>query len=955
MAIVAAGFDVTSAVPVRVRLLEIAPDNHVVVVVAHHISTDGFSAGPMTRDLITAYVSRAGGDVPSFAPLAVQYADYTLWQREVLGSEDDGSSVMAKQLAYWTATLAGAPDELVLPTDRSRPATPSYAGGIHKFALDAATVSGLESVARANGATLFMAVHAALAVVMSRLSGSEDVSIGSPVAGRGDAALNDIIGMFVNTLVLRTQVDPAARFSDLLNEVRATDVAAFGNADVPFERLVEVLDPERVQGRNPLFQVMLVFQNFGANNKVELPGLTIAGIEPDVASAKVDLEFGFVEGFNASGQLETLYGSVTYARDLFDESTVAAIVNRLLSVFAQVIADPSAQTAELSLLTAAELAVIEQRNETGHDVPRGLLLDAFDRQVAKTPNSVALVDADSGSTMTYAEFDARINQLANYLVEQGVGVESLVGVKMRRSLDLLVALYAVLRAGGAYVPLDPDHPEERTQYVLDVAKPVAVLSNLDLELSHFPTTKPAVAVRPENPAYVIFTSGSTGRPKGVAVSHASVVNQIAFMAGEYSITDTDVVLLKTPFTFDVSVWELFTPLIVGARIVVANADGHRDPEYLAATIARHAVTMVSFVPSMLSVFVQQAGAEPAEQLSSLRAVMVAGEALPVATVAATEALVPNAEIHNLYGPTEFTVHATITRVTSDVPVVPIGRPVWNAKAYVLDNRLRPVPDGVAGELYLSGDQVARGYFGRVDLTSERFVADPFAAGQRMYRTGDLVRWNNVDQIEYLGRTDFQVKLRGLRIELGEIESVLAEHVDQVSVQVRGEGTVQQLVAYLVGNADVDALRRITAERLPAYMVPTAWFVLDEFPLNASGKLDRLALPEPSAEVREFRAPETVVQEIVAGVFADVLGIDRVGLDDDFFALGGNSLLATQIVARLGKALDATIPVRTVFEASTVEQLAARAESHTDGGRTALVAGHDRSTFRCRSPSSACGS
>jgi amino acid adenylation domain-containing protein len=542
-----------------------------------------------------------------------------------------------------------------------------------------------------------------------------------------------------------------------------------------------------------------------------------------------------------------------------------------------------------------------------------------------------------------------------------VGPESYVALGMRRSLDLLVGMYAVTVAGGAYVPLDPDHPAERIEHILDTARPVCVLTSgtdLDvtlarqvrideLDLSGYSAEPVTDAdrhrpLRTGNTAYVIFTSGSTGRPKGVAVSHAAIVNRLVWGHAQYGLAVDDVVLQKTPATFDVSVWEFFWPLQVGARLVIAKPDGHRDPAYLAQLIIEERITTAHFVPSMMSLFV----VEPrAAECVGLRNVFASGEGLPAVTAQRMRELT-GARLHNLYGPTEAGVEVTFHEVDdADTVTVPIGAPVFNTQVYVLDSRLRPVPVGVPGELYLAGAQLAYGYVTRPDLTTERFVASPFGDGARMYRTGDLVAWTEDGELEYLGRTDFQVKVRGLRIELGEIESALTalESVAQAVVVVRtDERTGDQLVAYLVTDpdrvVDVEAVKAELGTRLPGYMVPAAYVVLDEFPLNASGKLDRKALPEPVFEAKVFRAPATPVQEIVAQTFAEVLGVERVGLDDDFFELGGNSLVATQVAARLGEALNSQVPVRTLFEASTVVALAAKVESAAgQGGRTPLVA------------------
>ncbi|QKT12788.1 non-ribosomal peptide synthetase [Rhodococcus sp. W8901] len=940
--LVSTGFDVTSEVPLRVRLFALSPVDHVLVFVIHHISADGWSLGPLTRDVVSAYLARSTGDVPAWAPLEVQYADYALWQREVLGSEDDPESIISRQVDYWETALSGLPEQLDLPTDRPRPAVASGAGRLHRFEIGAGLHRGVTELARRCGTTPFMVVHAALSVLLARLSGTSDIAIGTPVAGRGERALDDLVGMFVNTLVLRTEVDGGRSFADLLASVRENDLAAFGNADVPFERLVEVLNPERSQRRHPLFQVMLAFQNM-SRAQISTGELSIAELPFDAVSAKFDLSVTLSE--TAPGQADSaLSVELSYATDLFDEPTMVRFGERFVRVLESVTADPSLPVGEIELLDGAERdRVLVEWNSTDHPVPDATLLELFDAQVASTPDAVAVVCA--GESLSYGEFAARVHRLARLLIAQGVGPDVLVGLGMRRSLDLLVGMYAVLAAGGGYVPVDPDQPADRNDYVLRLAEPALVLttsrdgfattlanvtdlSTLDLStFSDAPVTDTdrIAPLRSENVAYVIFTSGSTGRPKGVAVSHGSVVNQLRWMQSEYELSSSDRVLLKTPATFDASVWELFWPLQVGAQLIVAAPDGHRDPVYLATTIAEQSVTVVQFVPSMLAVVADELDGRPV----ALTRVFCGGEALTAGTVERLRR-VSGAAVHNLYGPTEVTVQAARHAVTTDdVAGVPIGAPVWNTRAYVLDSRLKPVSAGVAGELYLAGAQVARGYFGRGDLTAERFVANPFGDnGARMYRTGDLVKWNASGELEYLGRTDFQVKLRGLRIELGEIEAALLDRqaIAQAVVLVKSE----QLVAYVVpavdAVVDTDAVRSELSTSLASYMVPAAFVVLDEFPLGASGKLDRLALPEPTFEATVFRAPATPVEEIVAGVFADVLRVEQVGLDDDFFALGGNSLIAVRMIARLRKAFDAQPQLHWLFEDSTVGALADRIES-----------------------------
>ncbi|MVU79076.1 amino acid adenylation domain-containing protein [Nocardia sp. ET3-3] len=952
------GFDVSARVPLRVELAWLGPDDHVLAIVLHHIAADGFSTGPFARDLLTAYLARLGGLAPDWRPLPVQYADYTLWQRALLGDENEPGSLAATQIDYWRTALAGIPDRLELPADRARPTVASGRGATHSFAIDAELVARIGELAHAAGASPFMVWHGALAALLARLSGTGDIVIGTPVAGRGEAELDDLVGMFVNTLALRTRVDGDASFTELLGTVKETDLAAFSHAELPFERLVEVLDPVRTRAHHPLFQVALFFQNLDAP-RVELPGLSVESVETGGAIAKFDLQLSLLPQAD-EGKPAGMNAVFTYATDLFDQPTVEGFAQRLVRLLSAVAEDPSTPLGDIELLGADERArMLLGWNDTRHPVGAEALLDGYRRAVEAFPDAVAV--HYEGVELTYREFDERVNRLARLLIDRGVGPESLVGLAIRRSPDLVVGMYAVLTAGGAYVPLDPDHPVERNRYVVDIARPVCLLTTSrdgfelaapgvvlldELDVSGYsdaPVTDAdrLAPLRPEHTAYVIFTSGSTGRPKGVAVSHTAIHNQISWMLAEYPMTPQDVYLQKTATTFDVSLWGYFMPLRVGAKLVVATHDGHRDPAYVAETIARQRVTVTDFVPSMLTVF---AAHTVAGGLGTLRDVFVIGEALPPETVAAF-AGVCSARVHNLYGPTEAAVSVTYWQARGDERAsVPIGGPQWNVAVYVLDSRLRPVPAGVPGELYLAGDQLARGYVGRPDLTSDRFVANPFGHGERMYRTGDLVVWRAGGHLDYLGRTDFQVKFRGQRIELGEIETALLAQpsVSAAAVSVMSSELGDQLVAHVVAAPGhlVESAELLAAlsDSLPKYMIPSAVVAMAEFPLNASGKLDRKALPAPSFSAREFRAPATPVEEIVAGVFAEVLGVERVGADDDFFALGGNSLIATAVVARLGAAVGGRVPVRVLFEATTVSELADRVEKLAGtGGRIPLTA------------------
>ncbi|MFW2236823.1 amino acid adenylation domain-containing protein [Rhodococcus opacus] len=948
-ALLTAGFEVTESVPVRGALYRMSKSEHVLAVVVHHICADGFSTAPMGRDVLVAYAARHAGHEPSWTPLPVQYADYALWQREVLGSEDDPGSLMSQQIAYWLDALSGLPDALALPTDRPRPAVRSGLGSSVDFTVPAATVARLVSLAREAGATPFMVVHAALAVLLARLSGATDIAIGSPIAGRGDAALDDLVGMFVNTLVLRAQYQPDESFAELLGRMRDADLEAFSRADVPFERLVEKLNPIRSQSFSPLFQVMLAFQNF-SRPAVELPGLTVSPVEVDRQAVQFDLSMTVGESADGGGGF---VGRLSYATDVFDGATVREIARRFVRILEAVVDDPMMPVGDISIVEENERRqMLREWNITGHDVPDGLLLDGFDAQVARTPDAVAIVY--DNEALSYAEFSARVNRLARRLIDEGVGPESLVALGMRRSLELVTGIYAVLRAGAAFVPLDPDQPPARNDYILETTGPVCVLStsrdgfdtsrnrvlNVDaLDLSVYSSepvgeSEVVTPARPENLAYVIFTSGSTGRPKGVSVSHRAIVNQMSWLAAEYELGDSDVVVQKTPVTFDVSMWELLVPLAVGARMIVARPDGHRDPDYLLSLMQDSGVTVAAFVPSMLAALL----ADPEACLpDSLRCVFAGGEELPV-ELSARCASRSKARLDNKYGPTEYAVTATSHRCDGlERESVPIGEPVWNTTALVLDRRLHPVPIGVEGELYLAGVQLSRGYHRRQRLTAERFVADPFgAAGTRLYRTGDLVKWNPRGQLMYLGRLDSQVKVRGLRIELGEIETALVaqQTIVQAVVIVHDGEFGQQLVGYVVPTGgrliDVESVRATAGRSLPQYMVPDVLMVLDELPLTASGKLDRNALPAPAFTKREFRGPTTRVERIVTSAFTDILGVEQVGLDDDFFALGGNSLVAPRIVARLKQDLSAAVPLQWLFTDPAVEALAARIENGATG-------------------------
>jgi amino acid adenylation domain-containing protein len=935
-------FDLTAEIPVRARVLRLGPAEHVLVLTAHHIACDGESAAPLSRDLVTAYTARRDGRVPPWAPLPVEYSDYTLWQRELLGEESDPASVVATQVRYWEKELAEVPQPLRLPTDRPRPPIASHRGDVVQFRVGPELVARIEALASAKGATLAMIMQAALAVLLHQLGGGDDLTIGSPIAGRTDEALADLVGFFVNAWVLRVDLSGSPTFGQLLDQVRAKALGAYDNQDVPFERLVELLKPDRSTAYGPLFQVMFVWHNTEAPD-FRLPGLRVQLESAFTGTAKFDMEWNMaVERVEPDAGPPGAWGSIEYATDLFDADTMQAITERFVRVLEQLTARPDAPVSAVDVLTPDERElVVATWNDTGHELADATLAEAFEAQAAATPDQTALIFA--GEELSYAELNERANRLAHWLIERGAGPETIVAVQHPRSFELLTAIYGIVKSGAAYLPIEVGLPADRVAQIMADAAPVLLLGELP-DTSAYPAGNPLVARSADHAAYVIYTSGSTGGPKGVVVSHRSIMNRIAWGHDRYGLLDTDRMLLTTSVGFDVSVPELFWPLQVGSAVVIAEPGGHRDPEYLVRLIQEQGVSEVNMVPSLLAAFVAQPGAA---ECDSLRRIEAAGEALPVELAGRFAALLPYAELHNLYGPTEAAVEVTAWehRPEPGAGSVPIGAPIWNTQVYVLDGALRPVPPGVTGELYLAGTGLARGYLNRSALTAERFVASPFTPGARMYRTGDVVRWRSDGVIDYVGRIDFQVKVRGFRIELGEIETVLSTHpgVRHAAVIAREDRPGdQRIVGYVVPSAPLAAgdegeagaelaaeLRALVAGRLPEYMVPAAIVPVPELPVTASGKLDRRALPVPDyGDGSTGRGPRNQWEEILCGLFAEVLGVPGVGIDDDFFALGGHSLLATGLIGRIRAELGIDIAIRAVFRSPTVAQLATRLMSNS---------------------------
>ncbi|MGH3685618.1 MAG: amino acid adenylation domain-containing protein, partial [Pseudonocardiaceae bacterium] len=957
------GFELGTEAPVRAELFALAPDEHVLLVVVHHIAGDGWSMRPLSADLAAAYAARCQGRAPGWAPLPVQYADYTLWQHQLLGDHTDPDSLFATQLAYWTHTLAGLPEQLNLPTDRHRPATTSHRGAQVKVHLDAELQCGLTRLARQGGASMFMVLHAGLAALLSRLGAGEDIAMGSPIAGRTDQALDDLVGFFVNTLVLRTDTSGHPTFAQLLAQVKETALAAYAHQDVPFEYLVEVLNPTRSLAHHPLFQIMLALQNTPQVG-LDLPGLDAIPVRVDTGVAKFDLSVSLSERRGVDGTPEGINGFVEYASDLFDPTTVETILTRWVWLLQAAVTDPDRPISQIDILTPAEhRRLLVDYNNTAAQVSPACLSDLFEAQAHTTPDATAVVFENT--TLTYTQLNTCANRFARALIARGVGPERIVALALPRSPELLVAILAVLKTGGAYLPLDTDYPPARIEFILHDAQPALLLTTTQIEESRpdtgstarlviddpttvavvdeYPDTDPTDTDRttpltPAHPAYVIYTSGSTGRPKGVVVSHQSVVN--LFSSHREDLLAPSVatvggrplrVAQTTPFTFDAS-WDQLLWLLDGHELHVVDEVTRTDPDRLVAYVARQRIDYVTTTPSHVQVLVS-------------RGLLDSGRWRPAVVAVGAEAVskrlwdhlrsVSEVEGFNLYGPTECTVDTLMARVGhSPRPV--IGRPIANTRVYVLDAGLQPVPPGVAGELYVAGVGLARGYLRRPGLTAERFVACPFGVvGGRMYRTGDLVRWRSDGNLEFVGRADDQVKIRGFRIEPGEIETVLTAHpeVAQAAVIAREDRAEDQpgdkrLIAYVVAatghGCRVDVLREFARGRLPEYMVPAAVVVLDALPLTSNGKLDRKALPVPEfGSGGAGRAPGTPREHLVGELFAEVLGVAGVGVEEDFFDLGGHSLLATRLLARIHATLGVELSLRALFEAPTVAGVAAQ--------------------------------
>ncbi|MFG2058176.1 amino acid adenylation domain-containing protein [Micromonospora sp. NPDC048930] len=935
-------FDLARGPLLRALLIRLAEDDHVLFLGKHHIVGDGWSVDVLLRDLITLY---RGGELPT---LPIQYGDFARWEAEELAGPQARAHV-----DYWKQRLTGI-TPLELPLDRPRPATQTYRGDFVEFTVDRAVVDRLGELTRAAGGTLFMTLLAAYQVLLARHAGQDDFAVGASVAGRSAPELENVVGMFINMLPLRAELAGDPTFTELLARTKRSVLDGFEHAEVPFAKVVHELGLPRDVSRSPVFQAMFVLQNYEMGRFSGVSGaddVSFSWTPIELRATRFDFELHAVEVSDG------LWGKLVFNTDLFHRDTVERMARRWNTLLAAIAAAPDTPVSRLALLPAEERALLAAWNDTGADFPRTQTLHGpIEERAATTPDAVALTI--EGRSLTYAELNAAANRIAHRLRAAGVGPETLVGVCAERSVELVAALLGVLKAGGAYLPLDPEYPADRLAFmVTDADAPVVLVqrhlrdvlpetaaSVLALDdatvWADQPTTDPEPTAGPEHLAYVIYTSGSTGRPKGVPNTHRGIVNRLHWMQQTYRLGADDAVLQKTPASFDVSVWEFFWPLREGARLVLAKPGGHKDAGYLRDLLVAERITTAHFVPSMLTVFL---GEEGIEAVTALRRVICSGEELPLASALELTARLPWCGLHNLYGPTEAAIDVTAwpcdPALLAEVSSVPIGAPIANLRLHVLDPAGEECPVGVAGELHIGGVGLARGYHRRPALTAEKFVPDPFSGdpGARLYRTGDLARWvpapagsGETGVIEFLGRIDHQVKLRGLRIELGEIESALREQpgVTEAAVIVREDSPGdKRLTAYLVGPAEHAAAKAALKETLPEYMVPAAFVTLDALPLTPNGKLDRKALPAPVATREASVAlvePRDDTERALAAIWSEVLGVDTLGIDDDFFDLGGHSMLATQVVARIRKAElgGRAVGVMDLFQQRTIRELAA---------------------------------
>ena len=943
-------FDLAKDALFRVRLLRLADNQHILLVTMHHIISDAWSMGVFRRELAALYKAFKADQPSPLEPLQIQYADFADWQRDFLAGDR-----LTNHIDYWRQKLAGVPPLLDLPTDRPRPAIQTFKGRTNRFTLPAELTGQLKTLSQESQATVFMTLLAAFSVLLSRYTSSEDIVIGSPIANRQQRELEPLIGCFVNTLVLRTLLADNPTFVQVLAQVRQTALEAYEHQDLPFEKLVEALQPERSLSHSPLFQVMFVLQNTPKSGR-SLSGLEMTSIKRKRTIAKFDLTLTMTE------KADGFSGFFEYNSDLFDAATIDRMIGHFKTLLGGIVRSPEQPISELPLLGDRERQqLLVDWNDTADNTISPLCIhELFEKQVAQVPDAIALefTDGQSAQSLTYQELDQRANQLAGYLKSQSLASGTLIGICLDRSVDMMIALLGILKAGLAYVPLDPTYPDERLNFMISDAKIPILLTQQSLtaqlakhpadivcldkdweiivatdkaqQISLAPSTD---SVSLDQRAYVIYTSGSTGKPKGVEVCHRSVSNFLQTMATRPGLTAQDALLSVTTLSFDIAALELFLPLSVGAKVILVSSEVATDGTLLKPILERCGATVMQATPATWQMLIAT-GWSGHSQMKLL----CGGEALSLDL--AQQLTDRSSAVWNMYGPTEATIWSTLSKVEPADESISIGRPIANTQTYILDKFQNPTPIGIAGELHIGGAGLAKGYLHRPELTQRQFISNPFATPEissepssRLYKTGDLARYWPDGRIECLGRIDNQVKLRGFRMELGEIESVLIQQdrIQQAAAIIREDTPGdRRLVAYCVAKDSttpptVEAQRNSLQKRLPHYMVPSTFVWLDELPKTPNGKIDRSALPAPdwskqNADVERV-LPSTPTERAIAEVWLDILNLTSVGVHDNFFALGGHSLLAAQVISRLRSVLEVAVTLRHLFEATTIAEFA----------------------------------
>jgi surfactin family lipopeptide synthetase A len=947
-------FDLARGPLLRCLLWRLATEDHILLLTMHHIVSDGWSMGVLYRELSALYETFRQGKAPSLPELPIQYADFAVWQREWLRGE-----VLERQLSYWKRQLGGV-QLLELPTDRPRSAVQSLRGTTQSFMLPKDLSEALNALSRKEGVTLFMTLLAAFQILLHRYTGQEDIAVGSPIANRTRSEIEGLIGFFVNTLVLRTDLSGSPSFRELLSRVRRAALDAYSHQDLPFEKLVEELNPERDPSRSPLFQVMFALQNAPMNLPI-LAGLNVSPVELGAETAKFDLTLSLKE---AAGSLTA---TLEYNTDLFEHATISRMLGHFQTLLEGLVTNPDQRLSELPILTETERhQLLIEWNDTKRDYPKDKCIhELFEEQAERTPDAVAVIVPSAASghgedeQLTYRELNRRANQLAHYLQRLGVGPEILVGLCVERSPEMVVGMLGILKAGGAYVPFDATYPKERLAFMLEDAQ-VSVLLTQQRARDRLPESQrrivcldtswgkiaqengsnPKTEVRERNLAYVIYTSGTTGIPNGVMVEHRSLVNYLRWFNEAPLSEKLGILPVTARPTFDASLKQLFAPLLKGGPVWLLPEEVVNQPAALLKTLTARLMAGLNCVPSLWKAMLDAIDSDqefaPPESPSFL---FLGGESFDKPLIDRTLATFRGMEIWNLYGPTEATANATAGRIFPDGAIT-LGRPIANMQVYILDAYLQPVPTGVAGELHIGGAGLARGYLNSPELTAEKFIPHPFSTepDARLYKTGDLARYLPDGNIEFLGRMDNQIKIRGFRVEPGEIEAALVKHpsVREAAVVARAEienpksdiQNPKRLVAYVVfreSQVPAAELRDFLKSRLPDYMVPSAFVALAALPLTPNGKIDRRALPAPDPSRPElkntFVAPRNALETTLAAIWTQVLGLERVGVHDNFFDLGGHSLLATQVISRVREARRVEVNLRTFFEKPTVAGIA----------------------------------